>query len=213
MNFSPRKIDGKLIIGYWRPVLGWLPVLKMSKIELYHLIYPQKSAPDQEFLALENYRVCFIVQARNLRLILGTSLVFTSRIYTDSENSGSVVYLYSLRFHLSCSSWVPAIISDLGFCSYYTLPTSPHLVSFSSSQSISHTAARGTLSESTCVPATLLLTILHWLPLALGKDFPYGLLCWNRVSTEWVIPFLYPWCLYGTFTLVVYEPSQLPSIP
>lgn len=59
-NFSPHKVCGMLIIGYWRSVLGWLPVLQVFRMELHHLIYPWKSVSYQEFLVLKKVLVLLL---------------------------------------------------------------------------------------------------------------------------------------------------------
>lgn len=60
-NFSPHKVCGMLIIGYWRSVLGWLPVLQVFRMELHHLIHPWKSVSYQEFLVLEKVLVSVLL--------------------------------------------------------------------------------------------------------------------------------------------------------
>ena len=60
-NFSPHKVCGMLIIEYWRSVLGWLPALQVSRMELHHLIHPRKSVAYQEFLVLEEVLVSVLL--------------------------------------------------------------------------------------------------------------------------------------------------------
>lgn len=137
-NFSLHKVCGMLIIEYWRSVLGWLPVLQVSRMELHHLIHTRKSVSYQEFLALEK--------------VLVSVLLLKPEISEISDSWAT------LCFHLLHLQWVTSF--SLSVINPQTMSLSPfsgprhhlwpgllqlhlanplHLVSFPSFQTIVHT--------------------------------------------------------------------------